>query len=421
MSNTMPVSEKALPVSDVDPFALEVLADPYPAYERLREAGPVVWLERYGVWASARYSAVRAALLDYEAFSSAAGVGLADLRKRPATSVARAGMAGPDGDPGWRSPSLLLEQDPPDHTRARRAVSSVVSAEALRRLGDAWSAEAEEMVAELAGAGEFDGISRLAQAFPLRVFLDAVGLPREGREENLMPFADFAFNAFGPPNELVGRSAPAGSAAMPWVVEHCYPETLSPDGWGARIHRLAEAEGFSRDEAAVLVRSLLAAGIDTTVRGLGSVLWCLATHPEAYAALRADSSLVRAVFDEAVRLESPARMFFRVVARDTELDGVRVPAGDKILLLFGAANRDPRRWENPDRFDISRKSGGHLAFGTGIHACIGRIVAYAEAEAMLKALARFAGTVELAGRPRWHLSNAIRGLAELPLKLTAAI
>jgi cytochrome P450 len=298
-------------------------------------------------------------------------------------------------------------------------VGSVLSPSAVRAMAEAWTAEAEYMVRRLVDAGEFDGISQLAQALPLRLFADAVGLPREGRAENLLPFADFAFNAFGPPNELFRKSVPAGNAALPWVVRHCYPDRLSPEGWGAQIHHLAQSEGYSRDEGAVLVRSLLAAGIDTTVRGLGSVLWLLATHPEQYAALRAEPDLVRAAFDEAVRLESPTRMFFRVVAKDTVLDGVDLPAGEKILLLFGAANRDPRRWDRPGEFDITRKSGGHLGFGVGIHACVGRIVAYLEADVMLRALTRLAAAIETTSPPRWHLNNTIRGLAELPLTLTS--
>jgi cytochrome P450 len=372
------------------------------------------------VWASARYAPVRAALLDHESFSSAAGVGLADLSQQPAPSVAGAGMTGASREPGWRTPSLLLEQDPPDHTRARRVVSAVLSADAVRDMSEAWTGTAEDMVRELLEAGDFDGMTQLAQALPLLFFADAVGLPREGRAENLLPFADFAFNAFGPPNELFEKSVPGGKASLPWVIEHCYPHKLDPDGWGAQIHRLAAAEGYSLDESAVLVRSLLAAGIDTTVRGLGSLLYYLATHPDQYAGLRADLSLARGAFDEALRLESPSRMFFRVVARDTELDGVKVPAGEKILLLFGAANRDPRRWQDPDRYDITRKTGGHLGFGVGIHACIGRIVAHLEAEVMLKALVRLAATIETPSPPRWHLNNTIRGLAELPLTLTPA-
>lgn len=419
MSTIVPPIGKAIPTSDLDPFALDVLADPYPAYGRLREAGPVVWLNRYGVWVSARYSAVRAALLDHESFSSAAGVGLDDLRKQPAVAAADAGMTGP-GKPGWRTPSLLLEQDPPDHTLARRVVGSVLSPGAIRQMEDAWTAAAEAMVAELVEAGGCDGISQLAQALPLQLFADAVGLPEDGRRENLLPFADFAFNAFGPPNDLLRQSVDGGSAALPWIVGHCYPDKLRPDGWGAQIHAAAAAEGYSRDEAAVLVRSLLAAGIDTTVRGLGSVLWLLATHPEQYSLLRGNPGLVRAAFDEAVRLESPARLFFRTVVRDTELDGVEIPAGEKFLLLFGAANRDPDRWDCPDEYDITRKTAGHLGFGAGLHACVGRIVAYLEADVMLRALTRLAATIKVVRQPRWHPNNAIRGLASLDLTFTPA-
>ncbi|WP_051938953.1 cytochrome P450 [Phaeacidiphilus oryzae] len=410
---------QTVPASDVDPFAPEVLADPYPMYTSLREAGPLVWLERYGVWASARYATVRAAVLDHDTFSSATGVGLADLSRRQPASDRDAGMAGGDREAGWRTPSLLLEQDPPDHTRARRVVGSVLSPSAVRAKADAWAAEAETMVRALVGTGEFDAVSRLAQEFPLRLFADAVGLPREGRAEHLLPFADFAFNAFGPPNELFRKSVSSGNTALPWVVRHCYPDRLDPDGWGARIHALALREGYSRDEGAVLVRSLLAAGIDTTVRSLGTVLWLLATHPEQYAELRARPELIRPAFDEAVRLESPTRMFFRSVTADTVLDGVELPAGSRLLLLFGAANRDPRRWDRPEEFDITRRSGGHLGFGVGIHACVGRIVAYLEAEVMLRALIRWAPVLRAGGPPRWHLNNTIRGLAELPLTLAS--
>jgi len=298
-------------------------------------------------------------------------------------------------------------------------VGSVFSPGAMRELRDAWFAVADELVRGVVGVGEFDGISRLAQELPLRVFADGLGIPREGRAENLRPFAEMAFNLNGPSNELFEQSMQSSKTVLPWIVEHLYPEKLSPGGWGAQIHQLAEAEGYSREEAAILVRGLLVAGMDTTVKGLGSVLLCLATHPEQYAALRADPRLTRSAFDEAVRLESPIQMFFRTVARDVEVDGVRVPSGDRVVLLFGAANRDPRRWDDPDRFDITRKSGGHLAFGVGIHACIGRMIAYAQAEAMLTALVRTSTTIELTGPPQWRLNNTLRGLAELPLRLTA--
>jgi len=394
----------AVPTSDLDIFDMEVLADPYPAFERLREAGPAVWLERYGAWAFARFAPVRAALLDHETFYSSAGTGLTDLRS----------------ESSWRTRSRLQEADPPEHTQWRRIVSTVFSAEAVRELTGAWEAEASEMVLGLAGAGTFDGVTKLAQALPLRVFADKVGLPREGREEHVPPFAELAFNLNGPPNELFDEAMSSAKSVMPWIIEHLYPEKLTPGGWGDQIHQLATAEGFSREEAAILVRGLLVAGMDTTIKGLGSLLWLLASHPEQYERLRGDPRLIRSAFDEAVRLESPIQMFFRTLSRDYDVDGVTVPSGDRVVLLYGAANRDPRRWDDPDRFDITRKAAGSLGFGAGIHACLGRMIAYAQAEALLTALVRTAAAIELAGPPRWRLNNLLRGLAELPLRLVPA-
>jgi len=399
--------------SRLDPFAPDVLSDPYPTYARLREAAPVVWLQRYGVWATARDSVVREALLDHAAFISSAGTGLADPRLS-----AGPGEPGSGGASTARSSSMLQQSDPPEHTRARRVVGAVLAPAALRSLRESWAATADELVEGLVGAGEIDGIRQLAQAMPLRVFADAVGLPREGRAENVPPFVEMAFNAFGPPNELATRSRARGMAVAPWIVARCFPENLSPDGWGAQIHRIARQDGFSREEAAVLVRSLVIAGMDTTVKGLGAALWLLATHPEQYERLRASPSLARATFDEAVRLESPIQLFFRCVSRDVDLADVQLRADDRILLLFGAANRDPRRWDDPDRFDIGRGAGGHLGFGAGVHACVGRAIAYMQAEAVLTALVRRAAAVELVGRARWRPNNALRGLAELPLRLS---
>jgi 4-methoxybenzoate monooxygenase (O-demethylating) len=399
------IMRDTIPVSDLDPFQLDVLANPYPAYEQLREAGPIVWLARYKVWAFARDSAVRAALLDHETFCSSAGTGLTDLRT----------------ESSWRTRSLLQEADPPEHTRSRQIVGTVFSPSAVRELRDTWIVAAGELVRAVVGVGAFDGIRRLAQAMPLRVFADALGVPEEGRAKNLPAFAELVFNLNGPANELFEQSVQSSKTVMPWIIEHLYPEKLSPGGWGAQIHELAKAEGYGREEAAILVRGILVAGMDTTVKGLGSLLWCLATHPDQYAALRADPRLIRSAFDEAVRLESPIQMFFRTATRDYQVDGVRVSSGDRIVLLFGAANRDPRRWEAPDRFDITRKSGGHVAFGVGLHACVGRMITYLQAEAMLTALVRTCATIEQAGRLRWRLNNTIRGLAELPLRLTPAL
>lgn len=388
---------------DVDPFSPEFLADPYPAHELLREAGPVVWLPTYGIWASARYAPVRAALHDPEAFCSSAGVGISDFRK----------------EPPWRPPSLLLEADPPEHTRARRVVAGVLSAAAMRRLSETFMAAADELVARLATGEPFDAMADLAVVYPLRVFSDAVGVPPEGRE-NLLHYARMVFNTFGPRNELFENAVADAGRTREWIAEHCREDRLLPGGMGAEIHARAAAEGYSPDDAAMLVRSFLSAGVDTTVHGLGNALWCLTRSPEQYRALRAQPERARAAFEEVLRFEAPVQTFFRTTTRDVDLDGVRIGGGEKVLLFLGAAGRDPRQWEDPDVFDISRRAMGHVGFGFGIHACVGMAMARLEGEAILTALARHVASIEPAGEPRRMLNNTLRGLETLPLRLIPA-
>lgn len=390
--------------STADPFAPDVLADPYPLHERLREAGPVVRLDRYGIWASARYEPVRAALIDHEAFCSSAGVGLADFRKEAPR----------------RPRSLILEVDPPAHTRARHLFNAVLSPAAVRGLRAAWTAVADALVRGLVDRGRFDGVRELAEPFPLAVFGDALGLPGEGRREHLLPFSDLVFNAFGPANELVLRTAGSGPPLFAWVSRHCHPDSVSPEGMCAQLHRAAVREGYHPEDAGRLVRAFLAAGLDTTVCGLANALLCFARHPQQYQALRADHGRARAAFDEVLRYETPVQTFFRTTTRDTELAGVPIPAGEKVLLFLGGANRDPRHWDEPARFDIGRRASGHLGYGAGIHACVGRTVAHLEGEIVLDTLARHAATIELDGEPVRRLNNTLRGLTSLPLRVTPA-
>ncbi|WP_232664745.1 cytochrome P450 [Pseudonocardia sp. TRM90224] len=396
MTATAPVA-----VSDLDPFSTDFLHNPYPAHAALRDAGAVVRLERYGIWATARHAEVRAALHDPEAFCSSAGVGMADFRK----------------EAPWRPPSLLLEADPPEHTRARRVVAGVLSAAAMRRLADTFEAAADEMVAGLADGRTFDAMPELAVRYPMRVFSDAVGLPSEGRE-NLLHYARMVFNTFGPRNELFTTAIAENASTREWIMDHCRQEKLAPGGMGAEIHTRAAAEGFTPDEAAMLVRSFLSAGIDTTVHGLGNALLCLAQHPGQFALLRAEPDRARAAFEEVLRFEAPVQTFFRTTTRPVELGGTTIPAGEKVLLLLAAANRDPRQWESPDTFDISRRATGQVGFGFGIHACVGMAMARLEGEAVLTALARHAAGIEHDGPPRRMLNNTLRGLESLPLRLT---
>ncbi|MBB4934867.1 hypothetical protein F4561_005761 [Lipingzhangella halophila] len=392
-----------LPSLGTDPFSAEVLENPLPFQERLREAGPIVHLSHYDILALARYESVHATLTDWQSFQSGAGVGMSNFRY----------------EEPWRAPSLLLEADPPHHDAPRAVLSRILGPRALRRLRDAWFADAEALVDQVLADTEFDAVTTLAEAFPLRVFPDAVGLPREGRE-NLLPYGDHAFNAFGPSNELVAKGAPRVAELSAWVEAQCARERLATDGFGARIWEAADRGDITERQAPLIVRSLLTAGVDTTVHALAATLYAFATNPEQWRRLRERPELARVAFDEAVRWESPVQVFFRTATDDVEIAGTTVPSGTKILMFLGAANRDPRRWDAPDAFDLSRDPSAHVGFGMGLHQCVGQHVARLEAEALLTALARRVQHIELAGPTRRHLNNTLRAWASLPVRVHRA-
>jgi hypothetical protein len=403
---TVAAHRSTLPTTDVDPFSHPVLEDPTPMHAALREAGPVVHLSRYDVYAFARYEQVHAALVNWQEFQSAAGVGLSNFRyEKP-----------------WRPPSLLLEADPPRHDAPRRVLRQILGPRALHRLREQWLADAEELVEQVLvewGTGdgaEFDAVPVLSEAFPLRVFPDAVGLPKAGRE-HLLPYGDHAFNAFGPDNDLVAKGAPHVAELSGWVGSVCARDVLSADGFGARIWAAADRGEITPEQAPLVVRSLLTAGVDTTVHGLSAALYGLASNPVQWQRLRAEPRLARVAFDEAIRWESPVQTFFRTTTTDVAVGGVVIPAGRKILMFLAAANRDPRQWAAPDEYDLGRDPSGHVGFGMGLHQCIGQHVARLESEALLTALARRVSRIELAGPTRRHHNNTLRAFASLPLRL----
>jgi cytochrome P450 len=209
------------PVSDVDPFSIEFFADPHRIHDELREAGPVVWLGRYGVWAVSRYQEVYEVLHDWHTFCSSRGVGISDFAK----------------EKPWRPPSLVLETDPPEHDRARAVLNRVLSPAVMKELRARVTAAAEAKARALLDKRTFDAIPDLAQAFPLSVFPDAVGLRQDGRE-HLLPYAGVAFNAFGPDNELRRRALDAAAPHLAWVTEQCQRESCAGRARGKSSRRL---------------------------------------------------------------------------------------------------------------------------------------------------------------------------------------
>jgi 4-methoxybenzoate monooxygenase (O-demethylating) len=391
------------PVSAIDPFSQAFLRDPYPHHEALREAGPVVWLEQYGIWTMARHQEVRDALTNWQTYCSSAGVGLSDFRK----------------EPPWRPPSIILEADPPLHTRTRAVLTRILSPAAINILRGTFEREAELLVARLVEQREFDGIGDLAEAYPLKVFPDAVGISEDGRE-NLLPYGNMVFNSFGPRNDLFDRAMANAGPVREWIMSKCSRAALAPGGLGMQIFGAVDAGELTEDEAGMLVRSFLSAGIDTTVYGLGNALYCFASNPEQWRILREHPNLIRGAFEEVLRFEAPVQTFFRTTTKDVEVGGVRLGDGEKVLLFLAAANRDPRRWDRPDSFDVQRRATGHMTFGTGIHGCVGQAVARLESEAIFAALAKRVASFEITGEPKRRLNNTLRGLDTLPLRIVPA-
>jgi cytochrome P450 len=391
----------SIPTSDIDPYTEEYFEHPFPAHEALREAGPVVWLNRYNVWAVARYDEVRTVLTDWANYSSARGVGLTDFKK----------------EKPWRLPSLVLETDPPLHDRTRKVLDRVLSPAAMRKLRAEFTIAADALIDELLERRSFDAVPDLAEAFPLAVFPDAVGMPLENRRY-LLPYSNMVFNSFGPRNAFFEAAVANAEPVIAWVQAQSQRAALSPDGFGAAIHAAADAGDLTPEEAPIVVRSVLTAGVDTTVSELGAAVYCLARFPEQFQDLRADPTLARAAFEEAVRFESPVQTFFRTTTRPVEIGGVRIDEGEKILMFLGAANRDPRRWERPDEYNITRQNAAHVGFGAGIHVCVGQVLARLEGEVVLAALARKVASVEITAPVRRRYNNTLRGLASLPIMLS---
>jgi 4-methoxybenzoate monooxygenase (O-demethylating) len=401
LDEAVPASGARVPVCTTDPFTGDFLRDPFAFHSELREAGPVVWLERYGIWGMARHAEVQEALRDWQTYCSSAGVELSDFRKQAP----------------WRPPSLLLEADPPEHSRARKAVARALSPRTIAGLRDDFTREADSLVSELLARGTVDGVIDIAEAFPLRVFPRAVGIPQDCGEQ-LLAYGNMAFNAFGPGNHLQAEYMAQAQGVPAWIAAHCTREALTPGGLGDRIYASADEGAVSEDEAALLVRSLLTAGVDTTVIGLGCALDCLTRDPAQWRLLRRDPSLAGPAFEETLRYASPVQTFFRTTTRDVEVGGVTIGAGEKVLLFLAAANRDPRRWPDPERFDITRRAVGHVGFGYGIHACVGAGFARLEGEVLLQALARRVTSLAPAGGPVRRLNNTLSGFASLPLTLS---
>lgn len=389
---------------DVDPYDESILAAPSNFFTDLRAKGAFAYLIKYAMLACGGYAATREVFSDHERFVSSRGVGVSDFKL----------------EPPWRPPSLVLEVDPPSHARTRRVLMRALSPKVVRDLRAAFDEDAARLIDEVIAKGQIEAVADVAEVFPTRVFPHAVGL-RHPDARRLIDYGAMVFNALGPDNDLRRRIMAKAPDIVPWVTEQCQRENLTDEGIGAGIYDAADAGEITQEEAGMLVRSLLSAGVDTTVTGIGNALWCLAQAPEQFAALRADPDrMALPAFEETLRFTSPVQAFCRTACVDTAVAGVKIEEGTKILCVLGAANLDPDHWENADQFDITRKTTGHLALGVGVHNCVGQNIARAEGQSILRALAQRVERIEFSGDPVWRPNNAIHALDRLPVRLVAA-
>lgn len=390
----------AIPVCDEDVFGREAVCNARAVDDRLRELGPVVRLSRESITVLGRYEHVAASLRDWKVFSS---------RSRPWH------------DPDSVRPEILLTDDPPRHTQVRNVIGNALSPRALSRMADHFNAQADALLRRVKErSGEVvDAVAVITQAFVYQVLPDVLGLPKAGRE-HLSAFGHMVWATMGPPNELFHEAMANTAPVIEWVGECCERRNLDPDGLGMQMFRAADHGQITEAEAKLLVQILLSAAADTTVMTLATAIRAFCAFPDQYQLLRAEPSLARSAFEESLRWDSPSRMAGRIAAQDIEIEGCVIPQGERCGLMFAAANRDPRRWLSPDRFDVRRDIKGHVGWGQGIHACVGRVLALLEADALLGACIRHIGRFEAAGEPVPWMTTIGHGPAKLPVRFAAA-
>ncbi|KPV00094.1 hypothetical protein APR50_09590 [Variovorax paradoxus] len=402
MNATATLSVPDAPVLDEDPFSDANIADPYPLFDRMREMAPAVYVAPHGYYAVTRHAEAGIVASDFERFTVEGGVGMSDIRKPGA----------------WRTRSPISEIDPPEHTRVRAALQRILSPLVVKSWKEKFAQRAEEIAEAAVARGRVDGVADITEAYVLEVFPAVLGIAVP--PERIKLTGELNFNQLGPNNERVTQALERAAPIMDWYQQVLQREHTLPGGFAEKIYEAEDAGHFDKGTAPLHVRSFFRAGVDTTIAGIGSTLKLLAEHPDQFARVKANPALIKGAFEEALRLESPAQVMFRTTTGEVELGGVRLRADTKVGYHMGAANRDPRQWPDPARFDVTRLTAGvHRAFGMGAHVCIGQMISRLEAESILGALVRRVKRIEPAGASRWRPVNTLRTLDVLPLQLVA--
>ncbi|MFG2910829.1 cytochrome P450 [Kitasatospora sp. NPDC048286] len=386
-------------LQELSPAGLDVTIDPYPAYAALREKGPVhrVLVPGSGeAWLVVTRDEARTALTD----------------PRLSNDIRHSSTWTDDG--GHALGVNMLQSDPPQHTRLRELVAGKFTAGRIRALRPRVQEIADNLLDALPDAGSVDLVASYALPLPMTVICELLGVPAADRAD---------FHAWS--TELVAPSSPQAAGAAAGAMTGHLTALIEERRTSPRQDLLSAlvtptADGLSAEELLGMAFLLLVAGHETTVNLISGTVLSLLAHPEQLAALRADPGLVDSAIEETLRHDGPVESAaFRYATEPVRIGDTTIPAGDSVLVSLAAASRDPRHFPDPDRFDIHRKPAGHLAFGHGIHHCLGAPLARVEAAIALHTLierrphlALDADPAGLVRRP----SAMLRGLTSLPVR-----
>jgi cytochrome P450 len=385
-----------------DPYDVEINADPYPVFKRLRDKAPLYYNEKYDFWATSRFADVAAGLADAKRFTSSRG-GILELIK--------ANVEMP--------PGTLIFEDPPTHTLHRGLLSRVFTPRRVAALEPKIREFCSHSLDPLIDAGGFDFIADLGAQMPMRVIGMLIGIP-DSDQDAVRRMADNALRTeAGQPMDV--PEAPTFGSEMfadyiDWRIDHPSDDLMSDLLRAEFEDETGHTRRLTRDETLLYTTVVAGAGNETTTRLIGWAGKVLAEHPDQRRELVADRSLIPNAIDELLRYESPAPHIGRYLPHAFNLYDRKVPDGAAMLFLSGAANRDERHFDDADRFDIHRKVGQHLTFGYGIHYCLGAALARLEGRLALdEVLNRF---------PEWEVdwdgakrapTSTVRGWETLPV------
>lgn len=384
-----------------DPFSPDVIANPYPSYARLLRAGGPVFLPSRDLWVLSRYRDVSEAARAHSRLLSSEG-------------VAYQRMALP----------MMLTMDPPDHTRLRMIVARDFTPRAVA----SWSPTIERLtratLEPLIGAGPVDFVRTVSGPLPVMAIASVLGIPREDHEQ-FRVWSDGVVEGFSPGS--ASDESIASRVTKPlWELQTYFARLIEErrahpkDDLVTKLLQPNEDGRLSERELLWFLLLLLVAGNETTTSLLGNMALAFATCPDQWALLRAQPELVSAAVEEVLRFDAPIQGFFRTAAPSCQVGSVPLPAGARVLLLFGAANRDPDQYAEPDVFRIERNPTDHLAFGAGIHRCLGSSLARLEATLLLRLLVERTTELRLTGTPVRTVNPSLRGLQRLPIQLVPA-